>query len=57
MTDYTQYVFKFIDTLSAGLTLQDGRGDVALPANSLSSGITVTIGQTTLQTKDPGAPS
>lgn len=52
MTDYTQYVFKFIDTLSAGLTLQDGRGDVALPANSLSSGITVTIGQTTLQTKD-----
>ncbi len=52
MTDYTQYVFKFIDTLSAGLTLQDDQGDVALPANPLSSGITVTIGQTTLQTKD-----
>lgn len=52
MTDYTQYVFKFIDTLSAGLTLQGDQGDVALPANPLSSGITVTIGQTTLQTKD-----
>lgn len=52
MTDYTQYVFKFIDTLSAGLTLQDDQGDVALPANPPSSGITVTIGQTTLQTKD-----
>lgn len=52
MTDYTQYVFKFIDTLSAGLTLQDDQGDVALPANPLSSGITVTIGRTTLQTKD-----
>lgn len=52
MTDYTQYVFKFIDTLSAGLTLQDDQGDVALPANPLSSGIMVTIGQTTLQTKD-----
>ena len=49
---YKRQVFKFIDTLSAGLTLQDDQGDVALPANPLSSGITVTIGQTTLQTKD-----
>lgn len=52
MSDYTQYVFKFVDTLSAGLTLQDGQGDVALPANPLSSGITVQIGQATLQTQD-----
>lgn len=49
MTDYAQYVFKFIDTLSAGLTLQDGSGDVVLPASPLKSGITVQVGQTTLQ--------
>lgn len=52
MSDYTQYVFKFIDTLSAGLTLQDGQGDVTLPANPLNSGITVQIGQMTLQSQD-----
>lgn len=52
MTDYTQYVFKFIDTLSAGLTLQDGQGDVSLPAQPLNSGITVKIGQTPLQSQD-----
>ena len=52
MSDYTQYVFKFIDTLSAGLTLQDGQGDVTLPANPLNSGITVQIGRTTLQSQD-----
>lgn len=52
MSDYTRYVFKFIDTLSAGLTLQDGQGDVTLPANPLNSGITVQIGQMTLQSQD-----
>lgn len=52
MSDYTQYVFKFKDTLSAGLTLQDGNGDVSLPANPLQSGITVQIGQATLQSQD-----
>lgn len=52
MTDYTQYVFKFIDTLSAGLTLQDGSGDVALPAQPLNSGITVQVGKTILKPQD-----
>lgn len=52
LTDYTEYVFKFIDTLSAGLTLQDGSGDVTPPVDPLKSGITVQIGQTTLQTQD-----
>lgn len=48
MTDYATYVFKFIDTLSAGLTLQDAQGDVVLPAQPLTTGVTVQIGQKTL---------